>query len=61
MVVMCPTTTAVVTSSRQVNPLGEEERMVTARPLGSSSIGPQGKDRLCSVPSDVACSVGFAE
>jgi hypothetical protein len=58
---MCHAATAVVMSSRQVNPLGEEERVVTARLLGSSSVGPQGKDRLCSVPSDVACSAGFAE
>lgn len=33
----------------------------SARSLGFSSVGPQSKDRLCSVPCDVACSALFAE
>jgi hypothetical protein len=50
-----PTATAMFTSSTQGNPLGKEHAD-NARPLGFSSNGPQGKDRLCSVPGDVACS-----
>jgi len=57
---LCSAATALFTSSRQGNPLGKEHAD-SVRLLGFSSDGLQGKDRLCFVPSDVACSVVFAE
>jgi hypothetical protein len=56
---LCPAATAMFTSSRQGNQMGEEHAD-SARLLGFSSDGPQGKDRLCSIPGDVACSAVFA-
>jgi hypothetical protein len=50
----CPAATTLFTSSRKRNPFGKEHAD-SVRPLGFSSDGPQGKDRLCSVPGDVAC------
>jgi hypothetical protein len=35
-----PAATALLTTSRQGNPLGEEDRVVTASPLGSLSVSP---------------------